>query len=45
MLANLLASGWTMFDLRPLRGTAGSGLATLVSGMDILVIDTQPPVA
>jgi hypothetical protein len=44
MLANLLDSGWTMFDLRPLRqgfretGAASSDLATLVFGMDILVM-------
>jgi hypothetical protein len=44
MLANLLDSDWTMFDLRPLRpalngpGILGSDLATLVFGMDILVV-------
>ena len=44
MLANLLDSDWTMFDLRPLRqslngpGIANSDLTTLVFGMDILVM-------
>jgi hypothetical protein len=44
MLANLLDSDWTMFDLRPLRQAlnglraASSELATLVFGIDILVM-------
>ena len=40
MLANLLESDWTMFDLRPLRQgfNGGPDLATLVFGMDILVM-------
>ena len=41
MLASMLQSGWTMFDLRPLRGTASPDLAALISGMDILVIIPQ----
>jgi len=44
MLANMLGSDWTMFDLRPLRQAlnglraASSELATLVFGIDILVM-------
>lgn len=40
MMANLLPSDWTMFDLRPLRQevVGSSDMATLVNGMDILVM-------
>jgi len=48
MLANLLESGWTMYDLRPLRpllngppGSINADLANLISGMDILVMASQ----
>jgi hypothetical protein len=39
-LSNLLATDWTMFDLRPLRGSNGipGDVATLVFGYDLLVI-------
>ena len=43
--SNLLPADWTMFDLRPLRqdftalaGTADPDVATLVFGIDILVV-------
>ena len=45
IFANLLAADWTLFDLRPLRkvidqqsAMISSELATLISGMDILVM-------
>jgi hypothetical protein len=44
LFSNLLSSGWTMFDLRPLRqdrglrGALTPELATLVYGIDILVM-------
>ena len=45
ILANLLESEWTLFDLRPLRENVRRGpeivsseLATLIFGMDILVM-------
>ena len=45
MLSNRLQSDWTVFDLRPLRrdfnallGATNPDLATLVFGVDILVM-------
>lgn len=45
VFSNLLGSGWTMFDLRPLRpdlnapgGAMNPDMATLIFGYDILVI-------
>ena len=54
MFANLLPQDWTMFDLRALRsdaralgGAMSADLATLVFGVDILVIvpEGTPPTA
>jgi hypothetical protein len=45
VFSNLLGSGWTMFDLRPLRqdlnapgGAINPDMATLIFGYDMLVI-------
>ena len=50
MLRNRLPSDWTLFDLRPLRrdfnaliGAASQDLATLVFGVDMVVIPEATP--